>query len=861
MKQLLFVFLATGFLLFLTAIPSSFSHPSFSSPPLLHLHRATFDAQQEISPTPTLDWAVPAPGNYTIIQFGGPITSRDRTQLTRTGVIILEYIPDYAYLVTGTAEQLTAATQLPTLYAHTPFTLADKLAPSLLKALAEPQPVLGKVRLIAWPGATERMNQELAALGLTAVIKTTPAALLQLANLESVRWIEPVGQPRLLNEVARDITQVNSAWQNHSLFGNGQIIAYADSGLDTGDLATLSPDFAGRIVATHILVSGADWGDNHGHGTHVAGSLTGAGVQSGADPAQHNYTTSFAGVAPEAGLVVQAFEADPTTGAIDGIPDDYYLLFDQVYPDGAKLHSNSWGDVTGPITDTEASYGGYPYGAQRTDQFIWDHPDMAIFAAAGNSGSDGVPGAFGFCVGGNGVIDPDSLLSPATAKNVITVGASESTRNAGPLQGYIWLLVSFCFATQPIAGDIIANNANGMAAFSSRGPTDDGRFKPDLVAPGTNIVSNKSHYPGATTLWSPHESNTHYAYSGGTSMATPLTAGVGALVRQWLNLQGFANPSAAAIKATLLNTTHNMAPGQYGTGATQEIPFSQPNSVVGWGRADMGFVSAEAPYLLWLDDHTTGITTGEVVNYSDTINRPLEVLTNTQPLRVMLVWTDPPASLSAVTQLVNDLDVVVTGPGGATYYGNSVTGGDRLNNVEGIVINNPPVGMYQVQVSGFNVPISTQPYALVVAGPLSDAQPVPTDTPTITPSPTATATSTATPSPSATTPSTPTFTATPTDTASPTSSTQTPTNTPTHTPTPSATSTTSTTTPTATHTPLTTATVTTTHTPTATQTNTPTATDTPTATATTAVSTPTPTHTATATLPPSSFVVYLPLIR
>lgn len=115
MKQLLFVFLAAGFLLFLTAIPSSFSHPSSTPTPLLHLHRATFDAQQEISPTPTLDWAVPAPGNYTIIQFGGPITSRDRTQLTRTGVIILEYIPDYAYLVTGTAEQLTAATQLPTL--------------------------------------------------------------------------------------------------------------------------------------------------------------------------------------------------------------------------------------------------------------------------------------------------------------------------------------------------------------------------------------------------------------------------------------------------------------------------------------------------------------------------------------------------------------------------------------------------------------------------------------------------------------------------------------------------------------------------------------------------------------------------
>src|SRR5207249_2850945 len=118
----------------------------------------------------------------------------------------------------------------------------------------------------------------------------------------------------------------------------------------------------------------------------------------------------------------------------------------------------------------------------------------------------------------------------------------------------------------------------------SRGPTDDGRIKPDLVAPGTNIVSNQSHYPGASTLWGPYGPNPNYAYSGGTSMATPLAAGAGALVRQWLTARGIANPSAAAIKATLLDTTYDMAPGQYGAGATQEIPANRPNNVDGWGR-------------------------------------------------------------------------------------------------------------------------------------------------------------------------------------------------------------------------------------------------------------------------------------
>ncbi|MGH2593199.1 MAG: S8 family serine peptidase, partial [Anaerolineae bacterium] len=574
------------------------------------------------------------------------------------------------------------------------------------------------LRVIGWPDDTGELARDLRALAIDTTSPLRADDLLRVANLPSVRWIEPAGRPRLLNDVARTIMRVDPVWQNRSLFGAGQIVAITDSGLDTGITATLSPDFAGRLVATHVLTTTGDLGDNIGHGTHVAGSVAGAGVQSGANPAQHQYTGSFAGVAPEAGMVIQAFEAD-IFGAITGLPDDYYQLYSQSYADGARLHTNSWGDYTGPITDTEAAFGGYPYGSQRTDQFVWDNPDMAIFFAAGNSGVDGTPGPLGLCIGGDGVIDPDSLLAPGTAKNVITVGASENQRSSGGLSGLPWLLLNFCFATQPIATDLISNHSNGMAAFSSRGPTDDGRVKPDLVAPGTNIVSSRSHYPGATTLWGQHETNADYTYSGGTSMATPLTAGAGVLARQWLITRGIANPSGAAVKAALLNTTADIAPGQYGTGSTQEIPFSWPNSVAGWGRADLGFITASSPYALWVDDHATGLATGAVVTYTDALTHPLEVVTNTQPLRVLLAWTDPPTSLSASAQLVNDLDLVVAGPGGVTYYGNNVMTGDRINNVEGVIINNPPVGEYRVQVHAYNVPIAAQPYALAVGGPLS----------------------------------------------------------------------------------------------------------------------------------------------
>jgi uncharacterized repeat protein (TIGR01451 family) len=94
------------------------------------------------------------------------------------------------------------------------------------------------------------------------------------------------------------------------------------------------------------------------------------------------------------------------------------------------------------------------------------------------------------------------------------------------------------------------------------------------------------------------------------------------------------------------------------------------------------------------------------------------VLDSVQPLRVMLAWTDPPGSLSAQKKLVNDLDLIVTGPGGKVYWGNGAAGGDRLNNVEGIVIDHPPAGQYRIEVRGYNVPISSQPYALVAAGSL-----------------------------------------------------------------------------------------------------------------------------------------------
>lgn len=692
--------------------------------PLLRLHRSTFDAASRAKVQATGELAAVMP-NVTVIQFSGPIQAAERDALAATGVSMLEYLPDFAYLVQGSEAQLAMAAALPGVYARVPLLAADKLAPQLLVALADGAEIEAtEVSVQAWPGQEQLLTDTLLQLGLQAQQPLTVRQLSALAATSAVRWIEPRFEPGLFNDRAREIMRVDAAWVDHGLYGAGQILAIADSGLDTGDPATMSRDFAGRIVAMHRLSPTGTLADEFGHGTHVAGSLAGAGVESGADAGARRYGDSFAGVAPEASLVIQAFEVE-ANGTITGLSDDPYPILEQAYASGARIHSNSWGGPTGVIIlDPEGYFGGYTNPSRQMDAFIWDQPDMTVFVAAGNSGNDGDYFGLGCIPNGDGWIDEDSLMAPGTAKNVITIGASESMRLEGNFNTLTWnqfstLPLISCFARDPVASDLLANNANGMAAFSSRGPADDGRIKPDLVAPGTAIVSNRSSHPDASDLWGKYTPNSKYTIAGGTSMATPLAAGAGVLVREWLGRQGMLSPSAAAIKAVLLSTAVDMAPGQYVLGGRQEIPTVRPNNVAGWGRVDLGFLDLPLPYRIWLDDHRAGLGTGQSVVYQHSASQPLMVTDSSQPLRITLTWSDPPASLSAARQLVNDLDLIVVGPNGQQYWGNQATGGDRVNNVEGVMIEAPAPGVYRVEVRAYNVPIAAQPYALVAAGPLA----------------------------------------------------------------------------------------------------------------------------------------------
>ncbi len=742
------------------------AYPGQTAPPLIRLKRLTFDPLQ---PPPDLPAPAGESGLY-IVQFSGPVRPAWKEQVLALGARLYDYIPDFAFLAwleEGMVEQVGG---LRAVRWVGPYLPAWRISPEL-----DGRSGRQKVVIQTLPDADlAPLLADLTALGSTITAQTTNSVsrylyaevdlthLKSLAGRPEVTWIGLYHPPRLLNDAARGVMQVQPVW-DMGLRGAGQIVAVADTGLDCGDISCLNADLAGRVDA--ILSYSGDWANDDctGHGTHVSGSVLGNGSNSGGQ---------YAGVAPEAHLVFQELEFSMwgflpwdtclLTGLSVGIP----TILQDAYDYGARIHSNSWG---------AAVAGDYDDFAQQVDDWAWNRKDMTILFAAGNSGVD---------ANNDGVVDLDSMASPGTAKDCITVGASENNKPVPAPNPDSGTWADFGFTADPIAGDNTADEPYGMAAFSSRGPTDDDRIKPDLTAPGTWIASVRSIYARYDGWGNPIDAN--YMYMGGTSMATPLTAGAAALVRDYYNdVAGQANPSSALIKATLINGAFDMTPGQYGQGQYLEIP-PRPNNVEGWGRVDLQHsLFPDAPRTWWFDDHTAGLSTGEQVTYSDGPDTPLYVTDSGEPLRVTLVWTDYPGAVSANPTLVNDLDLEVIAPDGTHYYGNGLQW-DRRNNVEGVDIDSPLLGAYTVIVHAYNVPQSVQPYALIVSGALSQEPtptptlaetPTPTETPTATPTGTATATPTVTPTGTPATP-TPTATrapATPTPTGTPATPTATPT--------------------------------------------------------------------------------------
>ncbi|MGH2592704.1 MAG: hypothetical protein ACRDGG_04255, partial [Anaerolineae bacterium] len=156
--------------------------------PQLRLHRAILDAQASDRNAFIPALTAAAPGPYAIIQFSGPITLADRAALEATGVTLLEYLPNFAYLVRGTPAQVSVAARVPGVYAQAPFTIADKFAPALLRILARGAGDMGYLSVIGWPDDTGELARDLRALAIDMTAPLNADDALRVAGLPSVRW-------------------------------------------------------------------------------------------------------------------------------------------------------------------------------------------------------------------------------------------------------------------------------------------------------------------------------------------------------------------------------------------------------------------------------------------------------------------------------------------------------------------------------------------------------------------------------------------------------------------------------------------------------------------------------------------------
>ncbi|NCD23647.1 MAG: hypothetical protein EOL90_12025, partial [Spartobacteria bacterium] len=636
-----------------------------------------------------------------LVQFDDVVQEEWKTALEGTGAKIKGYMPENGFLVQATPKQVSAISALDHVVYVGEFRPEYKRAAKVRTKLArvkkgEESDFAAPHRVLLLSGEdVDAVVAKIEALTGAPVIVAvgeqirtdlTAAQVEEITAWGEVQWVEAYVAPRLLNDVAvrTNMMNVSNAWTTLGLTGTNQIVAVCDTGLDMGNTNNLHRDFSNKVVWAQALGRTGDWSDPDSHGTHVAGSVLGSGAMS---------TNRYKGVAYQAKLVFQSVL--DSGGGLGGLPADLNLLFKAAYTNGARIHSDSWGAANAGYYDTDS---------RNLDMFVWSNKNMLVVVAAGNEGID---------ANSDGVVDLDSMDTPGTAKNCLTVGASENWRALSSTYGGSW---PSDFPAAPISTDNMAETdpVHGLVAFSSRGPCDDGRIKPDIVAPGTFVISTRSR-ASSDTGWGVAP-NTNYLYMGGTSMATPLTSGAAALMRQWLTTTGgIADPSAALMKALLINGARDMTPGQYGTAAYQEIA-ARPDNAQGFGHVDLASTLQPATNLFLSLYDTNSLATGQTNTFTFTVSAA-----STNRFIATLVYADYWATAGSTKRLINDLDLTVIKPGGTTNFANGRSSKDATNNVELVEIVADEAGTYTVVVAARTVPSgSPQAYALVVRGPAEE---------------------------------------------------------------------------------------------------------------------------------------------
>lgn len=662
--------------------------------------------------------------------------SEYQTSSARTMVTILRTVPPNGYIATSPAGEDELFHSIPGLKSAIPFHPYFRISPRIFAILESKPRGEGDdtvfLRFAFFPGADLDLAEDILRSegGFKLIGKTLatgmfdgglilgkidhtvlPQILPRLASLPNLEMILPHRRMTLHNNdgiwVHQSFNQGQTTVFDHGINGIGQIAAVSDSGLDEDEcyfydtsngyspmnssppFTGTAPDMSARKVILYLNMGGDGRGDadslGPAHGTHTAGSVCGDNYANPATPQSPGHDNGD-GMAPGAKLVEQDLG-----GSLEYLNNGgtFAEVLEAAYVAGARVHSNSWGATCcnsflgcaffcigfDPLNTCNV----YDDFARDADMKMWEHQDLLVFVAAGNDGDCG----------------DLTIGTPATAKNIVTVGAHEH-----------------------------GTAANTRGSFSGRGLSYDGRVKPTVMGQGVSVISaagdNSLNPPSCSTRSMP-----------GTSMACPTVAGLSILIRQYFTdgfypsgvpyeQQSFV-PSGALLKASIIHSALDM------TGVSE----NPPNNFEGYGRVQLDSVLAfpDSMHELLIIDSWAGIKETNPFYTEGTRSYNFHVTSSDQPLKVTLVWTDPPAALAAAPALVNNLDLIIESPNGDIYFRSNIGEieksvgekdsaalADSKNVEEQLTIPVPLTGAYTLKVQGLSINQSPQHFSVVITG-------------------------------------------------------------------------------------------------------------------------------------------------
>lgn len=565
---------------------------------------------------------------YGLVQFDKVLTLRRREALRAQGVNIESYLPNFTYLVSIPASHTLA---------------------------------LPGLRGLFLPEGRHKFSAALAR-GARPAYAQHPAGLLVRAfphadiSSEALAAALPPGAGEAIRLDKHSITLAVPENELDSLAAHPAVAL-----LDLAEAPPVKEGLRGRTLSRINTVSSGPGTGLDGAGVHLAIADDGSVSHIDFTGRLHDFTLGDIGSHGDmtAGLAVGAGNLDPLgVGMAPGAELSLFSISQYPHLNNAPVH---YADEQIVITSTsygEGCGGWYSPEARGLDEQVRQNPALLHFFSAGNSAGN-YCNDYGAEAGPNGERYGNITGGRKTAKNTLTVA------------------------------NLYYNDS--LRFSSSRGPTFDGRIKPDISAQGQGSYTT-----------GPDNS---YLYGSGTSAAAPTAAGGVALLYQaYRSLFGQQDPPSGLIKALVLNTAEDLGrPG--------------PDYEYGWGRIHV----ARALESLQQQQYFTGA----VYNTGTSVHQ-LTVPGGVKAVRYMLYWTDAPGDPAAAKALVNDLDFTVHSPGGLhrpwvlsrAASIDSLTrpawrGVDRVNNVEQVVIDDPAAGNYQLRVTGYQVPLGPQPYFVV----------------------------------------------------------------------------------------------------------------------------------------------------